>query len=285
MVDILPLCAYTTQSWYYYFCKEYERIIGIEYKKINLITGEEEDYSLPVISKFIKDRIYSKIFIDKEREWSARDFAHFLTEGLKNTKDKEKIFTLYSFHSDRDQNKLNFILDKYNDYYKRRRKSNELEKLVYCKFYSITATENDLTLIFDQFDEKKDIIPFLYNYGIQNYVKFVQYIERSNKRHFTFEESRYLAVKRIINLYNGLVLNDENLAKNIFAGIFKNSILWEPCIDINKSAKKDIKVIDWRNDFDNILNRLGLREEEWWKEKEETDRWKIIPAMDKLFRK
>jgi predicted ATP-dependent endonuclease of OLD family len=71
----------------------------------------------------------------------------------------------------------NYYLDEQTKEFKLRRESSTFERLIYLPFYSLTSAENDLMIIFDEIGED-NLFPFLYNYGIVNYARYVQKKER-----------------------------------------------------------------------------------------------------------
>lgn len=270
-INTLPLCAFTSTSWFLYYCSLYREVHNEDYhgfKKMNL------HYS----AKRIKDTVYPLIF--DEKGWSAREFAHFIKKELINTKNNKKKFTIFSFSNKRNLSFMESIVDNYCLKYEKLKEKNEYEKLIHIPFYDLPLNDNDLFLIFNEIGEN-EVIKIIYNYGFVNYVRYVQKIERNNLSNFSFEESKYICKKRIYNSLKDISKRDKYLAKKIFTMSTKSTILWEPYVN-NKKVKPSY-VFDWRNEFRDIIKKFDLIKEDWFVSSRLTDQRSPIVSVRNLF--
>jgi hypothetical protein len=274
LVQYLPLSAFNSHSWFIYYCDNYLEIKGEKYPNLN--NNEKSNY-LAYIANIIKSQVYPVVFYDRTRQWSALDFSKFITIALKNTKDSEHIFTLQTFRKNRNRDLINSYVDKFDEILKKRRLSNKFERNTYIKHLDLSNAENDLFLIFDDFDFKSDYIPLVYNYGLPIYIRCLQKTKRTDGKYYSFDESRYFALKKLKNI----ILenqNDKEYIKKVITGIVKNSMLWEPY-----PIGKKLDFFNWRNELNSFIDRYEINKESWWKDKDFFDTLPTIPAIKKIF--
>jgi hypothetical protein len=232
------------------------------------------------MSSFIINNVYSQIFYDNNRLWSAREFAFFLENSLKDSKTGKYPFTLFCLSKDR-RNKYIFSLDKQTKEFQGVRKHDLLQGLVYLRFYSLATSDNDLILILDEIDEENKEIKICFNYGMPVYIRYYQI-----KNNLSAEEAMQDCKKKIIGICRELAEESPQAVKKMLEGFFRSSILWEPYYDGEIVSRYNAdRIIDWRAEFGEISRKYGFLKEDWWKEGRDTKKFPMIQSVKKLFLK
>ena len=259
-----PLCSYSFNDWVYYFLNEFKKTYG-----------ERCNNSIVSQILILQNDVYPNIFTEKR--WSAIDFEKFIIRSFDQTKMKDQRFLLTSFHY--NSKAMNYFIDDFNKGLILEREMSLFDKIIYLPFLPISPKQDDLGIIFQVFS-KENPVGILYNYGISNYVKFIQLYNK-----ISLDESIKI-VKKIILDFIKENKNNRILMCDIFSGIFRNSILWEPVTDekVRKGKTEDEITINWRNEFSKIIDYFEIKNNDWWQERNQRY-GKIIPAVKKLFLK
>lgn len=260
----IPICAYNKKTWLHFFKLIYFNITGRSYKVYNI--RHEMSYL---------ETAYKRAFI--KYEWSAREFARFLTNSVAKSYERSAYtFTLKTFS--KKSKYIDSIMFSYDCRFRKIRDNDKFEGTIHLPFFPLTGGQDDLHAVFDMIGD--DIVLIAYNYGVPNYVKYLQY--RSNLK---FEESIELFKKRLKDF---ILKNrrDKEFTKRILTGFIRSSILWEPYTTRKQREKfgEDSLIINWRRELNKMIEIYKFKDEKWWREKHVTYTYKRLPTVKDFFK-
>ena len=260
----IPLGAYTKRTWLSYFKYVYYTVTDKKYEVFKI--QHEMSYL---------ETAYRRVFVD--RQWSAREFSRFLLHSVSRSHENSKItFTLKTFS--KKSQYIDSILSSYDRRLTKKRDSSRLEGTIYLPFNSLTPGQNDLLALFEMLGDDITLIGF--NYGIPNYVKYLQYMNKID-----LDEAISIFKIRLRDLLIE-VKEDKTFIRGILEGVVRNSILWEPYTSREQREKfgEDSLIINWRKELSSLIDFFGFNKEIWWREKYNTYKLKRIPVVKDFFK-
>lgn len=261
----LPLSGYNASTWCHLFSNLYKKIYGKTYSNYYIKLDAE--------SITFANLIYPYVF--DELKYSAREFAKFLATYLQTSHNAQRDLVVMMLAKPASFSKMEYYIKKY----RRIRKKDLFESLIYIPHTPLTNDPDDLQLIL----ETTNLTPIqmLTNYGISISHRYLQI-----NGPMSYEEATKKIHEIILNEILLKYRSNPDLVKKIFRMITKNSILWEPFA--NDGYIKGLKVsayysLDWRQEFGEFWREFKFSREEWWKSESQTSKLQPIPTVKKFF--
>jgi hypothetical protein len=212
--------------------------------------------------------------------WSAREFAFYIKDSLEKTRNDKFPFSLFYLRSDR-KNRFKRDLDEQTKIFRDQRENSVFQSLVYLRFYNLSKCDYNLVPVFDSIEEENKEIKICFNYGIPNFIRY-----RQIKCQLSSAEAVSDCKQKIFDSCKNLVLKYPKEMSKIFEGFVRSSILWEPYYKVEIKQKDDVEgIVNWRHEFQPMINRYSFENEPWWREEEETKRVQIITCVRNIFLK
>lgn len=263
----LPLSAFNASTWCHLFSNLYRKTYGKKYDNYYISKKLQAEAIL------IANSVYPYAF--DELKYSAREFAKFLAIYLQTSHNAGRDLVVMMLAKPASFSKMEYYAKKY----RRIRKNDPIESLIYIPHTPITNDPDDLQLIL----ESTNLTPvqMLANYGIGIFHRYLQlygpmsYDDATKKTH-------EIMLNEILLKYR----SEPELVRELFRIITKNSILWEPFgID---GYTKGIKMsayfsLDWRKEFGEFWREFKFYKEEWWRSESQTAKLQPIPTVCRFF--
>jgi len=263
--DNLPISSYTSRIWCQYFSGKYYEVYGERYPNYPSRIEAESVTMSSIVYPFAFD----------ELKYSAIEFSNFLVKYINTMFNAKKELAILMLKTDASKSKM----EHYIKQYRRLRKNEKLESLIYIPHVPFTGDEDDLQLILDS--SNLNSIQILSNFGIPIFHKYI-----TLKNLLSFEKGAKLTQEIVLREILLKYKEDVELLEKLLMMIAKNSILWEPYFDsklIKKKGDQSLFVLDWRNEFSNIWGEFNFYSKDWWKNVENTSCLKPIPTVKKFF--
>lgn len=261
----LPLSAFTAKNWCHYFSKQYYEIYG---KKYPNYPSKLESESI-----ILSNIVYPIVF--DELKYSAREFADFLKVYLTTRNNARKELVVMMLKEPASKSKYEYYIKKY----RRIRKKNIFESLVYIPHSPITSDPDDLQLILES--SNLNSIQMLTNYGIPIFHRYLMIYGPMSYDQAT-KKTHEIILKEILIKYK----DEEELVEKILTMIFKNSVLWEPYSDnghVNGIEASGFFHLNWREEFSKFWRVYSFHTKDWWRSEEQMAKLPIIPTVKKFF--
>lgn len=259
-----PISAYNANDWFDFYKSLYEKAVGFEYP-----STKRKD------SMLIKTFVYPIVF--GKYQWSARNFATFLCEKIKSTRKKDTPYLIAFISKDEH------AISKYSEQIEKNKREKIFDRTIYLPHIPLAEEDNDVRKMLKIFDVYFDTtpIPIMFNYGIPIFHRFLQ-LERKMKFDDATKEIKKIILDKILIQFK----KHGEVIELLCEGIVKNSILWEPYVEINKTKRNILTescVIDWRKEFADIWKKFSLLKNDWWEPKESRSTYKIISGIGDFF--
>ena len=263
----LPFSAYNSSTWCQFFANIYNKIYGKRYE--NYYISKKLESEAIIISNFVYPYAFDEL------KYSAREFAKFLTTYLQTSHNANRDLAITMLSKPASFSKMNYYIKKY----RRIRKDDPIESIIYVPHTPLTNDPDDLQLIL----ESTNLTPIqmLANYGISIFHKYLQL-----KGPFSYEEATKRTNKIIMNEILIKYRNEPELIRELFRIITKNTILWEPSFKeghLNGVKTSSYYSLDWRNEFGNFWKEFSFYKEDWWKSESQTEKLQPIVAVHRFF--
>jgi len=261
----LPLSAYNASTWCHLFANLYKKTYGKTYENYRIRLGAEATVLANVVYPYAFDGL----------GYSAREFALFLETYLRTSYNAQRDLVVMMLANPASFSKMEYYIKKY----RRVRKKDRFESLIYIPHTPLTDDPDDLQLIL----ESSNLTPIqmLSNYGISIFHRYLQLYgpmsyEEATKR--TYE----IVMNEILIKYH----SDKEFIKQLFRMVTKSSILWEPFA--NDGHVKGLKVsayysLDWRREFGEFWKQFKFYREDWWRTEAQTSALRPVPTVKKFF--